>query len=534
MIKLLKHHGVSKAVISPGSRNAPIIRALLDDTEIETHLLADERSAAFTAMGMALQEQKPALVCCTSGTATINLYPAICEAWYSNIPLIAITADRPNDLIDQWDGQCIHQQKLYEPHVGDSIHFDTSEPFKEQLEQAAPRIAECLGLKKPLHLNIALKEPLYMKEEVAMEKEQIFKQQPTVLNEFRSHELDQLKLPRFRKIMVVYGAHSPAEVRHEWPKGCVVLSDIISGQRDLQNIEQWDTLMTSKSGISEAHIPDLLITCGMYVLSKGLKKLLKSSSDYTHVHIDHGQGFGNMYENKTIIFKTQHAHKLVEELSSGLSPDKEYYEIWKQNSEAVKHSLNSLLRSNWSDWHAVQFISKQLNQNNLVHVSNSMPVRYLSLLDALPLKTNIHCNRGTSGIDGCTSTALGASLCTDQTTYLITGDVAFFYDINALWNEHLHPKFKIILLNNGGGNIFSMIDGPEKFPKSLHYQESPHHRTAAEIAQSLNLVYFTASDASELSLIWKRFNEEKEQPAILEIFTNKTDNITFYHQLKQS
>lgn len=521
--------GVRKSVIAPGSRNAPLIRALLN-SDIANHSVADERSAAFIALGMAIEEKKPVVVSCTSGTAALNLYPAICEAWYARIPLIAITADRPEKLIDQWDGQCIHQKALYEPHIGATIHLEGKPLNPTEWQEIFSTIQNCLSKNLPLHINLAIAEPLYSENPVEFIAP-VFPEDKTASfsEEFSLPE----HLENCDKVMILYGASTIDTCAIQWPENCVVLSDILSGRRELQTHDYWDAMLSSQNAINNPELqPNLLISFGMYILSKGLKLLLRKNPKLRHIHIDNGQGFGNMFETDAEIIQIRHPELLLKAISDQLRPAEYFHNQWTEHCQKIQSDIELLLRSGWNDWKAVHWIAQQLRPDDLLHVSNSMPVRYLSLLNVPSHHVNVHSNRGTSGIDGCTSTALGASLSTRQTTYMLSGDVAFFYDVNAFWNDYLHPNFKLILLNNGGGNIFSMIGGPDKYPEALHYQETPHNRSARHIAEDFGLRYFKVDSFKELTEIWGLFSSEKELPAILEVHTNKSDNLAFYQQLK--
>lgn len=529
ILQFLTHLGVKKSVIAPGSRNAPLIRALLK-SDISNYGAADERSAAFIALGMAMEEKRPVVVSCTSGTAALNLYPAVCEAWYARIPLIAITADRPERLIDQWDGQCIHQKALYEPHIGASIHLEEKALNPSEWNEIFITIQRCLSQKLPLHINIAMEEPLYSEKPGEL-LEPVFPQHkdPVVSEELTTPE----HLERYDKVMILYGASSFDACAMRWPKNCVVLADILSGQRKLQTHDYWDALLSTQNAINKPQLqPNLLITFGMYSLSKGLKLLLRKNPELRHIHIDTGQGFGNMFETDAEIIQTHHSEPIIKAIADQLRPAEYYHHAWTELCREISTGMEPLVQSGWNDWSAVHWVAQQLGSNDLLHVSNSMPVRYLSLLNLPSHEVDVHSNRGTSGIDGCTSTALGASLCTERTTYILSGDIAFFYDINAFWNDYLHPNFKVILLNNGGGNIFSMIGGPEKYPEALKFQETPHKRTAQFVAEDHGLLYFKVDSFEELTEFWPLFSAEKKLPALLEIRTNKSDNLTFYQQLK--
>lgn len=523
---IITRYGIDRAVLSPGSRNAPLIRMLLAVEGMQTHNLADERVAGFSALGMAMQLQKPVVLCCTSGTAVLNLYPAVCEAYYARIPLIVLTADRPPEMIDQWDGQCIRQKDIFAQHIGKSLHLDAHSDADIGRQGIHELMQFAISRKLPVHINIALEEPLYESWEFTSTD------LPGSENLSFESSTDLILTPvqgdlgNFKKILVLYGADAR---KINLPKDVVVLSDFISGRKPEQNIRNWDALLSVyKDPVLK---PDLLITSGSYTISKGLKQFLRNNAPELHIHIDHGQGYGNMFQTQAKILSPEAFHALTSD-QNPLTPDDEYLESWKSLSEAMILRMKSLFaQSGWNEFAAVNRLLSIIPPDAALHVSNSMPVRYVSLLDARPENSVIRANRGTSGIDGCTSTAVGYAMCSKKPVYLITGDIAFFYDVNALWNPELPSNLRIIVLNNFGGSIFRLLEGPSKFPEALKYQETPHQRTASGIAAEFGLMYFCARSFEDLESLFDQF-VISEGPALLEIQTNKTENTAFYQEFK--
>lgn len=526
---IISEYGMDRAVLSPGSRNAPLIRMLLALEGMQAHNLADERVAGFSALGMAMQLQKPVLVCCTSGTAVLNLYPAVCEAYYSRIPLIVLTADRPPEMIDQWDGQCIRQKDIFAQHIGKSLHLDAHTDADIGRQSIYELMQFAIQRKLPVHINIALEEPLYESWAYSSHAHGAEKLSLETLQAFTNtlvHSIPGIIEGSFRKILVVYGADAE---KMDLPQEVVVLSDFISGRKPEQNIHHWDALLSVYS--NPALKPDLLITSGSYTISKGLKQFLRQYKPDLHIHIDHGQGYGNMFQTQAIVLSPEAFQTLILEKVQ-LAPDSDYAERWKSLSASMALRMKSLLaHSGWNEFAAVDRLLSMIPHEAALHVSNSMPVRYVSLLDARPKNSVIRANRGTSGIDGCTSTAVGYAMCSKDPVYLITGDIAFFYDVNALWNPELPSNLRIIVLNNFGGTIFRMLEGPSRFPEAMKYQETPHNRTASGMAREFGLTYFCARSFEDLESLFNPF-VSSEGPALLEIQTNKTENTAFYQEFK--
>jgi 2-succinyl-5-enolpyruvyl-6-hydroxy-3-cyclohexene-1-carboxylate synthase len=504
-------HGVTHFVLSPGSRNAPFAIALDAHPSIECVVIHDERSAAFFALGMAQQLGKPVGVVCTSGSAPLNYYPAIAEAYYQCVPLVVITADRPAEWIDQGDGQTIRQANVF----GTAIAF-----------------AEGNGVwKGPIHFNVAFREPLYgTQTEVEVARPRIIRSDSgmfTPSSSTVSALLSGLQLskklvivgqmepdPAFLKELTEFAADSSVAVLVENTSNAVDSSFIHCIDRTLNRI--------SESEI-ENFAPDLLISVGNAVVSKRIKSFLRKNSPQFHWKIGSAFPYMDTYQCLSHSFGTSPAafFRVLNGLSYKRSTSN-YGGKWRQLDHLSRMRMPDFFKEiPYSDMRVFQTVFDLLPEKCQLHMGNSSVVRYCQLFDPIA-SVKYWSNRGTSGIDGSTSTAAGASFISKNDRHvLITGDVSFFYDSNGLWNSHLGSNLRIILINNRGGGIFRIIPGPAESPQLEQYFEAAHTHSAKGICESFRIGYDEVNNSAELDeKLEKLFGEvQNDRPMLLEIFT---------------
>jgi 2-succinyl-5-enolpyruvyl-6-hydroxy-3-cyclohexene-1-carboxylate synthase len=520
-------------ILCPGSRNAPLTLSFSRHPHIQCFSLVDERSAGFTALGMAVALGQPLAIVCTSGTAVLNLYPAITEAFYSQIPLLVITADRPPEWIDQWDGQCIRQTRIFEKHILGSFTFN---PLKPDFN-----FNEAIGLcsfpkKGPAHINVPLSEPLYDgKGEVF-----VYDNLPPVpehLSFSPNHIPGELT---HKKILLLAGADAWGERFKESFKilqaegKLVVLADVISGLHDSQSVTNWDAICTvADDELKQALKPDLLITIGKFTVSKSFKKFIRAYKPKEHWHVTNNHTIANPFETTPTEIEADETVFLEWLAKAANHLDTSYTASWMEVSENLNTSMDLLFKnSTFNEFSATRLILENLPKHSFLHVANSMPVRFVSFLAGKLNAVKVYGNRGTSGIDGSTSTTAGTSMMSNQQTFLLTGDISFFYDINGLWNQYLKPNFKIIVLNNGGGGIFRLIDGPHDLPEREDYFATQSIRNCQRMADEFKFRYYKADDFVSLQTEFETFCNDTTKPGILEIFTKPENTIEFYKQFK--
>lgn len=481
--------GITHWAVSPGSRNAPIVASFLRHGQFTLHSFPDERAAAFAALGMSLSNQYPAGVICTSGTAAINLYPAICEAYYQRTPLIVITADRPSDLIDQWDGQTIHQDHLFEPHCLDFFAIEGHSIDQISLQNTIYSAVETslFPINGPVHINLSLEDPIYD----GLNKP-FFNTQPSKPFVFKhktpepvTAELILETIPEsFSKILVIVGQHNPSQslsealslLQHKIP----VLTDICSHQIEY-GIENWD-LALSSNDFEETLIPEIIVTVGMATISKPLKSILRKYKP-KHIHVCDAGAVGDPFQTKPMVLN-HHDADFLTALYLHSQENLFFLDQWRKLGE--KANLQKLTGHYLAEFELVQTMMTLPGEPPMLHFGNSMSIRYASWVgkSASP----VYCNRGTSGIDGTLSTAVGFALANpDKQNICILGDISFLYDSNGMWTNHFPQNLKIMIINNGGGQIFNWINGPSEEPKLKPYIETPQSYQFADLCKFFQL-----------------------------------------------
>jgi 2-succinyl-5-enolpyruvyl-6-hydroxy-3-cyclohexene-1-carboxylate synthase len=539
------HHGVRNVVISPGSRNAPLSISFDEHPSIQTYVIHDERSAVFFALGMSEQLNQPVALCCTSGSAALNYYPAIAEAFYRSIPLIVITADRPEAWVNQGDGQTIMQQNVYNKHVHYHVHledalFTDEKKWMYQRETAIAFERALKSRKGPIHFNIALSEPLYN----SVEKLENFSRKIEVLplkidwnNEVCQWAKEGLSS---QKIMVLCG---------QIPKDTSLLNALalFSKQKNVAIlVENTANLVhanfnhcidRSLHGLNDAQkallSPDLLITLGGAIVSKNIKTFLRKNPPKQHWKI--GASFPGMDTYQCLSHEIQTEPDLFfDKINKIETPTihSNYFESWKtiDSKRKEKSTLYKVNSEKLTDISVFQELLKLLPNTSVLHMGNSSVVRYCQLFE--PNNTiEYRCNRGTSGIDGSTSTAIGAAIVNPEKEHiLISGDISFLYDSNSLWNKYLPKNLKIIVVNNYGGGIFRIIPGPANSKQLETFFEAKHNQNIAKIASAFNCEYTLIQDPKTLNKELSTFlNKNGENMCLLEIVTDSNQNPLSLH-----
>ena len=534
-------NNIESVVISPGSRNAPLIIGFVNHPKINALSVVDERSAAFFALGMAQQSQKPVALICSSGSALLNYYPAIAEAYYSNIPLVIISADRPKHLIDIGDGQTIRQENVFANHILFSANLKELNANSLIGDFKFNETSICKALKivndksGPVHINAPFDEPLYevvdhvtikLTEEENPVKDSLLDEVPLVVEEL---QVFADKWNNSSKKMVILGTCFPDEMIQTQLNHIVkdpsvlVLTETTSNvyhDRFVNSIDQLIFPMGNEQ-LKELQ-PDILLTFGGMVVSKKIKQFLRKFKPAEHWHID-------KFHAPDTYHCLSHHFKVSPQLFFSqfffLTKKKEgnYQKKWIniKKERQVKHK-QFLKNVEFSDLQAFDIIYRMLPSQVHVQLSNSSVVRYSQLFN-IPRTTEVFCNRGTSGIDGSTSTAIGAAYVQDKQTVFITGDISFLYDSNALWNKYLKNDFRIILINNSGGGIFRFIPGP-KSTNVLEYFETPHQLDASHLCKMFGIDYQFISDDKGLEESLNSFFKTSEKPRLLEVFTDANLN----------
>ena len=523
-------HHIKHVVISPGSRNAPLTIGFTNHPNIKTYSIVDERSAAFFALGFAQQIKKPVAIVCTSGSALLNYYPAVAEAFYSDIPLVVISADRPKHLIDIGDGQTVRQENVFQNHILTTANLiadtaDNLNVIKHVLETA-------IGKKGPVHINAPFDEPLYEVDDTMMVVEPInykFVETPLEVDELQNYATI---WNSSEKKMVLIGSNYSSELlqvqlnKIMQDPSVIVLTETTSNvyhEGFINSIDQ--TIFPMTNDDLEKMRPDILLTLGGMIVSKRVKQFLRKHQPKHHWHVDSKKAFDTFFcldrhfEITPELFFSQFFFLTPNSFPGHLDYQKTWIELKTQRKIKHKEYLDAC---EYSDLTVFETILKSLPNQTQLQLGNSSIIRYSQLFDVNE-SLKVFCNRGTSGIDGSTSTAIGASVAVENQTVFITGDVSFFYDSNGLWNDSIRNDFRIILINNNGGGIFKFIPGPQK-TNALNYFETPHGLTAEHLCKMFGFEYQQVSDLKEVKKGLNTFYAESEQPKLLEICTPSAEN----------
>ncbi len=557
LVLYFKSRGVKNIVISPGSRNAPLTISFTKNPFFNCFSIVDERCAAFFAMGMAQHLREPVAVLCSSGSAMLNFYPAVAEAYYSDIPLIVVSADRPSYRIDIGDGQTIRQENVLEKHIGYSANLKqdvshatkTISKYGETLledgqadvqEHNEKEIVKALAVafdeKYPVHINIPFEEPLYGRvEEPSVQIQNL--EAPTAPNtsiEENWQELAEIWKTSSRK-MVLVGVDHPNAIDDEVLEilandpNTVLFTETTSNLHHQEFFESIDSIIapieksTQRERLFKALQPELLVTFGGLIVSKKIKAFLREYKPEIHWHIDTKKANDTFYcLTKHIRTNPNQFFKKI--VSEEIEATSDYKAFWEDKKEEYELKRKAYLKEiPFSDFVAFERIIKNIPKGYQVHLANSSTVRYAQLF-TMDQSLQVFCNRGTSGIDGSTSTAVGSSIHSKAPTLLLTGDLSFFYDSNALWNKYMRPDFRIVLINNSGGGIFRILPGKEDTEEFETFFETSHELSAKHLADMYGFEHITANDEAELEDALTGFYSASKKPKILEVATPRVLN----------
>lgn len=530
--QLCVKHKIKHIVLSPGSRNAPLIIGFSLNPYFTCYSIVDERCAAFFALGIAQQINEPVAVVCTSGSALLNYYPAVAEAYYSDIPLVVIAADRPSHLIEIGDGQTIKQENVFKNHINYSANCK-AQPNK--IDFNINEINKALSIAKiekgPVHINVPFEEPLYDYVET-----------PTLIPQANflnpknniNIEKDIINLVKIwntsSKKMILTGVMPPQTINNETlsylanDESVLVLTETTSNLHHPKFIPDIDMLISNLSETENKDLqPDILITFGGMVVSKRIKAYLRKYPPKLHWHIDSKKAY-DTYFCLTKHLKTTPQLFLNNLQERVLKVKSNYQNKWLQiRHQKLKKQWEFEKNIPFSDYDAYATVFKCIPKNTLLQLANSTAIRY-SQLFSLDSSISVYCNRGTSGIDGSTSTAIGAAVASKNPTLLVTGDLSFFYDSNAIWNQYIPPTFKIVLINNTGGGIFRILPKAKDTPKFETFLETKHNLNASYLCKMFGFNYFRAQDKATLNTTLPHFFSNNNQPHLLEIITPSEEN----------
>ena len=558
--ELCARHGVREVILSPGSRCAPLTLAFARHPQITTRTISDERSAAFIALGMAQSLQQPVVLVCTSGTAAYNYAPAVAEAFYQHIPLLVLTADRPPEWIDQLDGQTIKQQNIYGGHAKKSYQLPIEFSHPDAVWHVQRSLNEAINLSRefpagPVHLNIPLREPFYPAEgeqwKYSSDLQIVESWLPTSSLSPAQWEIVAREWNSYEKKLIVGGQNPRNEILIRQLQQCSkqqkipVIADVISNLHGIENsIKLQDTFLGRADAEEMEELqPDLLITFGQSVISKNLKLFLRKYKPKAHWHLQSAGPVADTFQSLTRILPVE-ASWFFRELNNRIirgeekfPQQKAYFKQWQTQQRESSEKADKFFQESaaWGEFAAIRKCMQQLKGAVNLHLANSTAVRYANFasLKASQDSVKVFSNRGTSGIDGSNSTAVGGALASPELSLLITGDMAFFYDRNALWNNYIPKNLRILVLNNHAGGIFRLIKGPGSQPELEEYFETRQPLKAEATAREFGMEYFHCTKEQEFEKALAAFLSTEGGPKLLEVESDSKTNAEILKNYKE-
>ena len=556
-------HNIKHIVISPGSRNAPLTIGFSHDDFFNCYSIVDERCAAFFALGIAQQIKAPVAVVCTSGSALLNYFPAISEAFYSQIPVVVLSADRPKHLIDIGDGQTIKQKNVFGSHVlySANLKLDLRDEQKLSQEEELPifksleqKFERLLGIQKdiqsyneseihdaltlsnlnsgPVHINIPFDEPLYERVDDLTIHPKPFEIQNRVekIDNFEIKSCIDVWQSAKRK-MILVGVLQPNSIEEKWLQeladddSVLVFTETTSNLHHADFLPGIDKIIAPLTEADYSNLqPEILLTFGGLIVSKKIKVFLRKHKPDHHWHV------GLHSANDTFFCLSKHFKLTPNTFLSKFLPEVTHHakSTYKSTWLGVRQKRRKLHEAYlktipFSDFTVFSALIKSIPKQSQLQVGNSSAIRYTQLFQ-LRKDISVFCNRGTSGIDGSTSTAIGAASVIKERVTFVTGDLSFFYDSNALWNNYIPKNFRIIVINNEGGGIFRILPGHKNTDNFDTYFETKHHLTAVQLCDMYNFEYHKAENITNLDTCLDTFFDASKQPKLLEVFTPARQN----------
>ena len=537
---LLVAYGIRHAVVCPGSRNSPIVHNLNECQDIECYPVTDERSAGFYALGMCQYFNRPVVVCVTSGTALLNLAPAVAESYYQHLPLVVISADRPQQWIDQLDGQTLPQPDALGRFVKKAVTLP--EPHDAETHWYCNRLVNEALLETghhghgPVHINVPISEPLFDYICPELPEERSICLLPPRCYKFLLSAECAGQFFTSKKPMVIIGQMSTEDLipqdLYAISLCAVVLNESLSVGK---GGERFDEVLFAV-GDNPDYQPDFVLYLGNTMVSKRIKRWMRSLKD---ARIWAVSDDGSIHDTSMQLYGVIEGHPsdviddLIESASiKEIQSTKAFKNLWEKALGKVDRHVEKY-EPGYSEMAAVKCFEELLGRDEecSVYYANSTAIRLANIY----ARHYVYCNRGVNGIEGSLSTAAGFSVVSDEEVYCVIGDLSFFYDQNALWNQNLRGNFRILLLNNGRGGIFNMLPGLEQSPARDKFVAAEHHTSAEGICQQNNVMYLKATNMEEMqSGIDTLLNMESDRPVLLEVFTDPTEDERVYQAYYQT
>lgn len=539
LVALLKKYEVRHIVISAGTRHTPFVHSVEQDDYFKTYSIVDERSASFFAIGLIEELREPVAVCCTSGTAAANYVSAAHEAFYQQLPLLLLTADRNHYYMFQQEEQMIPQENLYStiakkvvtlPHVRDEKDFwYCSRIANEALMELRH------GENGPVHINFIVENDYPIIQGIVKfdtpTLPEIRKIDRLTLEDSEEKWKKKAKKLQNSKILIVYGQHGPISsietaIIDEFCEkyNCVISIDLLSNLHSKCTIPTFSLCRTLDNQELRELCPDILITMNAHSVTEIKSKMAQFKEHFEHWHVsskgqvsDPFKCLPDVIECSPITFFRKFSELAIEQ-----KVENSYYEQWKSAYMKIGNngSLNEKIIE-YSSLYATQQYLKRIPDNSLLHIANSNSIRLANYFDVAPNIT-VYGNRGAHGIDGSMSSFIGQAYVSNRLSFLLIGDLSFFYDMNALWNRYVGNNIRILVCNNYGGAIFHAYPKVDNVPTLDEHIAAAHQTSVKEWVISRGFKYLSATNKEEFDkAIEVLLVKESENPILLEVFTDK-------------
>lgn len=527
IIALLKEYGIRKCVLSAGSRNVPFVHSVEEDPFFECYSVVDERSAGYFALGLAQESGEPVVISCTSSTATCNYWPPVTEAFYQGVPLVVLTSDRDPAMLGQWEDQMIDQVGMYDRHVRKSVNLPIVNDrddflFCQRLVNEALLELDHRGT-GPVHINVPMK---------SYNNSFNVRELPKVTRVRRVSSLDGddawepyvRRLSAAGRVLVVAGQTTGAspELSEALGRFCSSCNAAVAAEY-MANVPRGHafnpTLCMEYRYITERKfaefLPDVVISFGGN-MTAGLKDMLRRrAGDFEHWSVREDGSVCDMFKSLTAVFECAPEaffSRMADALAGGGNDGSYLGALKAYEASATVPELP------WSNVLAIREVVERVPSGSVLHLAINNAIRITNFFGLQP-DVKVYANIGTHGIDGPLSSMLGQAAASGKPTFLVVGDLAFFYDMNALRIRHVGGKVRILLLNNQGGEEF-YYNGMWKNESSDLHTTARHHTKAEGWVRECGFRYLSARDAGELSAALEEFFDEgAEAPVVLEVFT---------------
>lgn len=544
LAEICRLKGIRQIVISPGSRSAPLIQSFYRVFGNDCISIVDERSAAYFALGIAEYTRTPVVIICTSGTAVLNYGPALAEAFYQGVPLLAVTADRPRELIDQQDNQTLHQPDIYKNFIKGSFDLPQVIASADDLWYSHRIINEAIDLagssfEGPVQVNVPLTEPLYdelpppsspLRVIIRELPETELRLSPGLIQEWKDA----------KRIMIVHGQDHPGsgviqqlQSLSEDSRVIVIAENIanVPGERIIRN----SNLILSRNRKTSPEYPDLILHSGGQVVSKALTGYLRRAVHVKCWRIGNDHTLIDTFKLATrrIPFPEKDVYKALAAVKSDpLAPS--YRDLWVKTGQATNNQAFQIIRGfPFCDLKVFSKVCMSLPAGMILVPGNSSIIRYVQLFDD-GRQRECFANRGVSGIDGSLSSAAGIAFASGKMTLAILGDLGFIYDSNGMWNRALPPNLRILVINNGGGGIFHILKGPSDQPAFKQFIEANHSVDLQKLSTAYGLAYFYANNENSLGAQWDTFLADNGRAAVFEVRTDAVLSASVFRELMQT